>query len=97
MEFGRPTVRGLERILNCCGLFEGKSPHPNPLPKGEGTLVHPNPRLKRPPRGRGDVGWESRESFFRVIFKCRKKSQSVHVYSERTHLPFFSLFSHFPP
>ena len=28
----------LERILNCCGLFEGKSPHPNPLPEGEGTL-----------------------------------------------------------
>ena len=25
-------------ILNCCGLFEGKSPHPNPLPEGEGTL-----------------------------------------------------------
>ena len=24
----------LERILNCCGLFEGKSP----LPEGEGTL-----------------------------------------------------------
>ena len=28
----------LERIRNCCGLFEGKSPHPNPLPEGEGTL-----------------------------------------------------------
>ena len=28
----------LERILNCCGLFVGKSPHPNPLPEGEVTL-----------------------------------------------------------
>jgi len=31
-------VFSLERILNCSGLFEGKSPHPNPLPEGEGTL-----------------------------------------------------------
>jgi len=29
-----PTPPILERILNCCGLFEGKSP--NPLPEGKG-------------------------------------------------------------
>jgi len=34
---GRKTIPCLERILNCCGLFEGKSPHPNPLPEGKGV------------------------------------------------------------
>ena len=33
-------IAELERILNCCGLFEGKRPHPSPLPEGEGTTKH---------------------------------------------------------
>ena len=37
-KLGTTPNKRLERILNCCGLFEGKSPHPNPLPEGEGTL-----------------------------------------------------------